>query len=49
MGNSIEEVKGIVKGIMECVGFDGYDTEDALFELEVMVGLLQQCVDELKG
>lgn len=49
MGNSIEEVKGIVEGIMECVGFDGYDTEDALFELEVMIGLLQQCRDELKG
>lgn len=49
MGNSIEEVKGIVEGIKECLGFDGYDTEDALFELEVMIGLLQQCRDELKG
>ena len=49
MGNSIEEVKGIVEGIKECLGFEGYDTEDALFELEVMIGLLQQCRDELKG
>lgn len=49
MGNSIEEVMNIVEGMKECVGFDGYDAEDALFELEVMIGLLQQCRDELKG
>ena len=49
MGNSIQEAMNIVEGIKECVGFEGYDTETALFELEVMVGLLQQCMDELKG
>lgn len=49
MGNSIQEVRGIIEGIKECIGFEDYDTETALFELEVMIGLLQQCRDELKG